>query len=49
MPYLDKYKKDNSQEYLLPAGTAFNSLKWWNRTNDPIYKAYISNIKITKQ
>ncbi len=48
IPYLDKYKKDNSQEYLLPAGTTFNSLKWWNRTREPNDKAYLGNIKITK-
>lgn len=26
--YADKHKKDNSQEYLLPEGIVFNSLKW---------------------
>lgn len=49
MPFLDKYKKDNSQEYLLPEGTAFNSILWRDQTNDANDKAYISNIKITKE
>jgi hypothetical protein len=48
IPYLDKYKKDISQEYLLPQGTVFNSLVWKDGTTDANDKSYISNIKITK-
>lgn len=49
MPFVDKYKNDNSKEYLLPEGTVFNSIFWKDKSQDADVKSYISNIKITKE